>query len=151
MRRVIVESPYAGATEEILDRNVRYARAACADCLRRGEAPWASHLLYTQPGILRDEIPEERALGIEAGLVWGTAAAATVVYLDLGLSRGMELGLRRAVKEGRRIELRTLDARALEVALGRRAAEEIRTGKDWMFGHERAWLVLGEERRKAVG
>ena len=39
MKLVIVESPFAGDTE----RNIRYARACLADCLRRGEAPFASH------------------------------------------------------------------------------------------------------------
>lgn len=33
MRRVIVESPYAGDIE----KNVTYARAAIRDCLSRGE------------------------------------------------------------------------------------------------------------------
>ena len=56
MQRVIIESPYAGDVE----RNVRYARAAMADCLKRGEAPFASHLLYTQEGVLDDDIPGER-------------------------------------------------------------------------------------------
>jgi hypothetical protein len=46
MRRVIIESPYSGDVET----NVAYARAALRDCLSRGEAPLASHLLYTQPG-----------------------------------------------------------------------------------------------------
>lgn len=50
MRRVIVESPYAGDIE----RNMRYLRACLADCLRRGEAPFASHAIYTQPGVLDD-------------------------------------------------------------------------------------------------
>src|SRR5690606_21487830 len=40
-RRVIVESPYAGDVET----HVAYARAALRDCLSRGEAPIASHLL----------------------------------------------------------------------------------------------------------
>lgn len=56
MRLVIVESPFAGDVEE----NIKYARAAVRDCLMRGEAPIASHLLYTQEGILNDDIPEER-------------------------------------------------------------------------------------------
>ena len=51
MRLVIVESPYAGDIEA----NVAYARACLGDCLSRGEAPFACHLLYTQPGVLRDE------------------------------------------------------------------------------------------------
>jgi hypothetical protein len=108
MRRVIVESPYAGKTPEELERNVRYARACVRDCLRRGEAPIASHLLYTQPGILDDAVPFERQWGIDAGLAWGAVAAATVVYTDLGISRGMQYGINNANAAGRPVEFRTL-------------------------------------------
>lgn len=89
MQRVIVESPYAGDIE----RNLAYARAACRDCLLRGESPYASHLLYTQPGILDDSIPEERDLGIRAGLEWSLSASKVVFYLDHGWSAGMHLAL----------------------------------------------------------
>ena len=105
MRRVILESPYAGDVEA----NVAYARAALRDSLTRGEAPIASHLLYTQPGVLNDDIPEERTLGIEAGLAWGAEAAATVVYCDRGISRGMQYGIDRAKREGRPVEWRYLN------------------------------------------
>lgn len=103
-RLVIVESPYAGD----VDRNVAYARAALADCLARGEAPFASHLLYTQPGVLDDDVPAERQWGIDAGLAWGSVADATVLYVDLGISRGMEYGIAAAEKAGRPIERREL-------------------------------------------
>ena len=53
MTRVIVESPYAGDIE----KNMRYLRACIRDCLLRGETPYASHALYTQDGVLRDDIP----------------------------------------------------------------------------------------------
>lgn len=104
MRLVIVESPFAGDVE----RNLRYARACLADCLARGEAPFASHLLYTQPGVLDDEVPEQRRQGIEAGLAWGTLADATVAYIDLGVSGGMEHGIEVARNAGRPVEYRTL-------------------------------------------
>lgn len=104
MRLVIVESPYAGDVE----KNVRYARAALRDCLLRGEAPFASHLLYTQEGVLDDNIPNERKHGIDAGLWWGEMADATVVYTDLGTSRGMTYGIERAQHVNRPIEYRTL-------------------------------------------
>lgn len=104
MRKVIVESPYAGEVA----RNERYARACMRDCLLRGEAPLAGHLLYTQVGVLDDLVPEERTLGIEATLVWGAHADATVVYVDLGVSRGMELGIARAQLAGRDVEMRLL-------------------------------------------
>lgn len=104
MRLVIVESPYAGDIEH----NVAYARAAIADCLRLGEAPIASHLLYTQPGVLDDSIPEERRLGILAGLAWGRVADAAVFYVDRGISLGMMEAEERHKLEGRTIERRTL-------------------------------------------
>lgn len=108
LKLVLLESPYAGKTPEETQRNVEYARAAMADCFKRGEAPYASHLLYTQPGVLDDNIPEERSLGIEAGLLWGAKAEKTVVYSDLGVSKGMALGIGRAAKEGRPCETRKL-------------------------------------------
>lgn len=104
MKRVILESPYAGDVE----RNLRYARAALKDSLSRGEAPMASHLLYTQVGVLDDTKPEERSLGIEAGLVWGSSAEETVVYTDLGISTGMQYGIDRAVDGGRPVAFRSL-------------------------------------------
>lgn len=102
MRLVIVESPYAGNVE----LNVGYAQECLADCLRRGEAPLASHLLYTQ--VLDDLLPEERSAGIEAGLAWAVKADATVVYTDRGTSQGMQYGIEHAEKHGRPIEYRTL-------------------------------------------
>lgn len=104
MKRVILESPYAGDVE----RNVAYARACIRDSLKRGEAPIASHLLYTQPGILCDNVAHERQWGIDAGLAWGTAADATVVYTDFGISRGMQYGIDRASSEGRPVEYRQI-------------------------------------------
>lgn len=105
---VLVESPYAGKNDEELARNIRYARACLHDCLRRGEYPFASHLLYTQTGVLRDGVSEERKLGIQAGLAWGRRAQVTVVYTDLGITKGMNLGIERAQEAGRPVEFRTL-------------------------------------------
>ncbi len=79
-----------------------------ADCFRRGEYPLASHLLYTQPGVLDDDIPSERKLGIEAGIAWGSHANATVVYTDMGISPGMRLGINSAQMQRRPVEYRTL-------------------------------------------
>lgn len=104
MKLVILESPYAGDIEA----NIEYARRAVRDSLLRGEAPIASHLLYTQPGILRDEVPEERAHGINAGLAWRKVAQASVVYTDLGISSGMEYGIAAATAAGVPVEYRTI-------------------------------------------
>lgn len=78
------------------------------DCFKHGEFPFASHLLYTQEGILNDDIPKERQLGIDAGLEWGKCAEKTVVYGDLGISKGMLYGIEAAKKAGRPIEYRYL-------------------------------------------
>jgi hypothetical protein len=106
MRRVIMESPYAGD----IDANVEYARRCVRDLLARGEAPIASHLLYTQRGVLRDHEPTERQWGIDAGLAWRHVADATVVYTDRGISRGMEYGIAAAKAAGIPVEYRTLAA-----------------------------------------
>lgn len=97
MRLVILESPYAG---NVIQRwlNRRYARACVRDCLKRGDSPIASHLLFTQRGILRDNVPDERKLGIEAGLAWKRVAQASVVYVDRGVSAGMKHGIRAAAQ-----------------------------------------------------
>lgn len=105
MRLVILESPYAGDIEA----NLEYGRRCIRDSLSRGEAPIASHLLYTQPGILRDEIPEERQWGIDAGLAWGEVASATVVYTDRGVSKGMLYGIENAQKAGPIVKYRTIE------------------------------------------
>ena len=102
---VLVESPFAGDVE----KNIIYARKCMKDCFSRGEFPFASHLLYTQDGILDDDIKEERTLGIGAGLAWGKFANKTIVYTDLGISRGMTFGIEEAKKQGRTIEYRTLE------------------------------------------
>lgn len=104
LRRVILESPYSGDVA----RNEAYARAAVRDRVMRGEAPIASHLLFTQPGILRDHAPEERALGMAAGFAWLPVAEATVVYQDLGISGGMDEGISRAIQLGIPVEYRSL-------------------------------------------
>ena len=109
MRLVILETPYAGPTPADIDENVRFARTCLGDCLRRGESPLASHLLFTQPGVLRDEVPEERTLGIAAGHAWYRSANAAVAYLDRGVSRGMVAGLQAALQWGVEVELRRLD------------------------------------------
>lgn len=114
MRRVIVESPFAGPTPALIARNIRYVRAAMRDCLLRKEAPFASHALYTLPGVLRDEVPEDRKLGMEAGWRWIALADATVVYTDLGMSKGMEAGIALAKEQNRVIEMRQLAPADLE-------------------------------------
>jgi len=104
MRLVVIESPYAGDVEA----NETYARRALADSLARGEAPLASHLLYTQPGVLDDTDPKQRLQGIEAGFSWGEKADLTAVYVDRGTSAGMEMGIAASKAAGRPVEFRSI-------------------------------------------
>lgn len=113
MRRVIIESPYAGKGWWLLRlwrcwRNKRYARACLKDSLRLGEAPFASHLLYTQPGVLDDNKPGERLLGIHAGFAWAEGVKLVAVYIDRGISSAMKLGIEAHAAEGRAIIYRSL-------------------------------------------
>lgn len=101
---VILESPYSGDVE----RNKRYARACMRDCISRGESPYASHMLLTQPGVLDDNNPEERELGINAGFTWRCVAQKTVVYIDLGISNGMKSGIDHAMLMGHLVEYRSV-------------------------------------------
>jgi hypothetical protein len=100
--RVIIESPYAGN----INRNTKYAQACLLDCLNRGEAPFASHLLYTQ--VLDDNNEDQRRWGIEASLSWLTVADLVAVYTDLGVSNGMKYGIEQASQALIRIEFREL-------------------------------------------
>lgn len=101
---VIVESPYAGD----ITRNAGYLNAALRDCLTRGEAPFASHGLYTREGVLNDQSPIERELGIDAGFSWRQFAAYTVFYIDHGWSAGMRLAEQHCKELARNIHTRML-------------------------------------------
>lgn len=107
---VVIESPYAGDVEE----NVEYARKAMADSLARLEYPLASHLLYTQPGILNDQVPEEREQGMRAGLAWASCASRAVFYCDRGISPGMRAAAEYYRKSNMPMEVRWLDEPELE-------------------------------------
>jgi len=115
---VIIESPYAGD----IAANLTYLRAAMRDSLMRGEAPFASHALYTQPGVADDTDRHERVLGIAAGLSWARHATKTIVYADRGISVGVEQGIMHAHASGRAVDFRSLNVHgpAREVSLGDR-------------------------------
>ena len=102
----VIESPFSAPTVDGLVRNVQYTMLAVRDSLNRGEAPYASHLFYTQ--ILDDNNATERQLGMDAGLTICQHADQTAVYVDLGISHGMEYGIEAAKKAGRNVIERRL-------------------------------------------
>ena len=106
MRLVIVESPFRATQERTTEQHRLYLNHALRDCVLRGEAPFASHLLCDA---LKDDDPVERALGIKCGWAWAEKADAVVVYSDLGVSPGMRESIDRYQKMGLPIERRKLD------------------------------------------
>ena len=98
----VIESPYAGDSK----RNMAYLYDCMLDSIARGEAPFASHLIYTQ--VLNDAMPDERKLGIEMGYAWATLARRMAVYIDLGISFGMAQAIQYANQTCIQVEFRCL-------------------------------------------
>lgn len=102
MKTVFICSPYAGDIES----NVQYARLATADSIRRNEAPFTPHLLYTQ--VLDDKDERNRLLGIKLGIHYLLFADLLAVYQDRGISPGMAKEIKVAESCGMKIEYRNL-------------------------------------------
>lgn len=125
MRCVIVISPLRGDTA----RNQRYLSACLRDCVKRGESPYASHGLLPREGVLNDDDPEERALGIRASQAWFVKADLAAIYVDFGMSDGMRADLNHAIQLGLRIDVRNLpefvQVTAREQAIARTDQERV--------------------------
>ncbi len=102
MKLVILESPFQGGTPE----NLIYLRGCILDCVKRGESPYASHRML--PGALDDLAPDERELGITAGFAWHRKADLMVVYIDRGVTSGMDRGIANGARMGLSVEYRKL-------------------------------------------
>ncbi|AUR90681.1 hypothetical protein NVP1149O_27 [Vibrio phage 1.149.O._10N.286.55.A12] len=108
MKLVIIESPFAASETHTVEQHIEYARQCMRDSLMRGESPYASHLLYTQDGVLDDLSPSERKMGIEAGFKWRDVSELTVFYVDYGYSSGMQLGLQDCINKRKPYEIRKI-------------------------------------------
>ena len=91
---VIIESPFSGDVV----RNKQYLTDAILDCIRKGENPYASHQMLT--GALDDTDAKQSSLGMQLGMQMYNYATKCVVYLDLGMSRGMGEGVETARQKG---------------------------------------------------
>ena len=100
---VIIESPYKGK----IKTNVAYAKKCMLDSFKRGESPFASHLLYTQ--VLDDAIKKQRDMGMDRAFNWYKHADLMAVYIDKGISDGMKMGMEVADKLGIEMVYRTLN------------------------------------------
>jgi hypothetical protein len=113
MKLTVVESPLRGAVpascptwlaplvERIeRERNRHYAFECMRAELRCGRAPYASHVLFDQPGLLDDATPKERALGMDVGQAWSAVGHERIFFGDRGLSSGMRYGSTKAREIG---------------------------------------------------
>lgn len=108
----ILESPYKGD----IVRNVKYAQLCMHDMIvNHNEAPYASHLLYTQDNVLRDDVPEERLKGIQAGFVFRSLCQYSVFYADLGMTEGMKMAIEDCKNKKTPYEIRTLPENLLKL------------------------------------
>lgn len=102
MITTVIESPLSGD----MIRNTAYAELAMLDSFARGEAPFASHVLF--PHVLNELDPEQREQGIEAGFAIGARLESRAVYVDLGLSGGMRRGVAQAHDLGQTLDRRMI-------------------------------------------
>lgn len=155
LRLVIIESPLGSRVDGTkldlsspeglaeFERNQAYARRAMLDSLRRGEAPFASHVLY--PLVLSDAKPEERKLGMAAGFAWaevlttetdpGNRRPWRVVYVDYGTTPGMQEGIERARALGQRIEYRRIGRNEDLMASYEADNPHVSSASGGVFGH----------------
>jgi hypothetical protein len=76
--------------------------------LYKGEAPFASHGLYTLTGVLRDDLASERLLGLNAGDEFRALCHTTAFYTDLGWSDGMKRARAKCDLHGYPYEMRQI-------------------------------------------
>jgi len=108
MERVVLESPYKGNEAEMKINEI-YGEFCMHDIIvNYNESPYASHLLYTRPNVLRDWVEGERKKGIRAGFYWRDVAEKSVFYCDLGMTKGMEWGTKDCKEKQKRYEIRQL-------------------------------------------
>jgi len=109
--RVLLISPFRADNPTLRGNNRKYLRRAIRDSIiNHGEAPFASHEMYTRA--LDDNEPREREIGVNLLLAWFHHAEKMVVYADLGISRGMELEIAHAVLNKIPIEYRYIKGKA---------------------------------------
>lgn len=97
-----VESPFKGPNPQVERLHVLYAHACMRHAiLNLNYAALASHLLYTL--FLDDGVEEERNTGILCGFLWNKHATSALKCVDLGVSAGMEAGIKHAESQGRKI------------------------------------------------
>ena len=86
-----------------------YARECLRDSFLRSEAPSRVTCFTPNPACWTTRFRRSARWASTPVSAWGVEAEATVVYVDHGISRGMQYGIERAHRRGARVELRALD------------------------------------------
>lgn len=87
---VIIESPFRADHVRKIEHNVAFGLRVCKLAISEGLAPFGSHLFF--PGLLDDNDPDERRIGIECG--WSIGVHADQVWFCLRLGEKMSEGMR---------------------------------------------------------
>lgn len=118
---VVIESPYSGD----IQANIEYLLECVHDSyMIRGEAPIASHLIYTRLPKSEMKIEDDvyqghvvdngqayrhgRDHGIACGFAWNKHADVVAVYIDRGISDGMARGIHFALDNGIEVVFRSI-------------------------------------------
>ena len=86
-RKVYVASKYAGDTSANTAAAIQY----CRQVIEQGFMPVASHLLYPASGMLRDDDPRERELGLMFGLALLRVCDEVWVFGDISPGMAAEI------------------------------------------------------------
>jgi hypothetical protein len=113
---VVIESPFRATPYYTQEQSRLYLYHAIADAIRRGESPFASHLIL--PEVLNDDDEYERQLGIRVGMNWGKYADLICIYSDLGCSPGMKAAISFYKSLNKPIEWRRLPDRIVAAVKG---------------------------------
>ena len=98
MRTCYICSPYRAKTEAELDNHIDYAQEITSKAMAAGLAPITPHLYLTQ--VTNDEIPEQRARGLEAGQALLLLCDCVIIGNRYGVSAGMQAEIKLAEQQG---------------------------------------------------
>lgn len=114
MRTCYICSPYRAKTEAELDNHIDYAQEITSKAMAAGLAPITPHLYLTQ--VTNDEIPEQRARGLEAGQALLLLCDCVIIGNRYGVSAGMQAEIKLAEQQGVAIIAITDETTPAEIA-----------------------------------
>ena len=107
-RRVFICSPYSFDPV----KGAEIATRLCRMAVDEGQFPFAPHLLY--PRFLDEHSPDERELGIKAGISYLEHCDEVWVYAAEGISSGMRLEIEAASRLGVPVRFKELEKEGKE-------------------------------------